>query len=88
MEFEKYESKTVFVCPQLSRGGRQYLINKRCSIIKSFRRNKYLFLMEGGGKSSAKTLNGSKLLKMFKSNGGKRRGYSLTHLQKLNLVLN
>lgn len=74
MEFEKYESKEVLVCAQLSRGGRRYLISKRCSIIKGFRRKKYLFLMEGGRKSSDKTLNGSKLLNMFKNNGGEKEG--------------
>lgn len=30
--------------------------------------------MEGGRKSSDKTLNGSKLLNMFKNNGGKKEG--------------
>lgn len=49
---------------------------KRCSIIKGFRRNKYLFLTEGGGKSGDKTLSGSKLPNMLKS----------THLQKLFLT--
>ena len=39
--------------------------------------------MEGGGKSSDKTFNGSKLPNMFKSSGGKRRGSALDNLQKL-----